>query len=333
MRWPVVLVTHPSDRLQTYFGEQALARLQQVASVKLNPHAHDWSGPELVAQAQGCDVLIAYRQTPLDAEFFGAVPQLLAALRCAVDIRTIDVAAASREGVLVTRASPGFGPAVAEWVMGVMIDLARHITDASAAYRQRQVVQPRMGRELRGACVGIIGYGEIGRRLARLALAFDMRVCVHDPHVQPQDPLLQAVTLPELLAQADHVVCLAPALPETDKLIHAQALACMKPTAYFINASRGQLVDEAALLQALDQGTIAGAALDVGMAADQMPSPALASHPRVIATPHVGGLTPEAIAHQALETVAQASDILQGRMPPGAVNAGQASRLVKRFAP
>ena len=92
-------------------------------------------------------------------------------------------------------------------------------------------------------------------------------------------------------------------------------------------------MDEAALLQALDQGTIAGAALDVGMAADQMPSPALASHPRVIATPHVGGLTPEAIAHQALETVAQASDILQGRMPPGAVNAGQASRLVKRFAP
>ena len=246
---------------------------------------------------------------------------------------TIDVAAASREGVLVTRASPGFGPAVAEWVMGVMIDLARHITDASAAYRQGQVVQPRMGRELRGACVGIIGYGEIGRRVARLALAFDMRVCVHDPHVQPQDPLLQAVTLPELLAQADHVVCLAPALPETDKLIHAQALACMKPTAYFINASRGQVVDEAALLQALDQGTIAGAALDVGMAADQMPSPALASHPRVIATPHVGGLTPEAIAHQALETVAQASDILQGRMPPGAVNAGQASRLVKRFAP
>lgn len=333
MSLPVVLVTHPSDRLQTYFGEQALTRLQQVASVKLNPHAHDWSGPELVAQAQGCDVLIAYRQTPLDAEFFGMVPQLLAALRCAVDIRTIDVAAASREGVLVTHASPGFGPAVAEWVMGVMIDLARHITEASAAYRQGQVVQPRMGRELRGACVGLIGYGEIGRRVARLAQAFGMRVCVYDPHVQPEKPFVHALSLADLLAQADHVVCLAPALPETDKLIHAQALACMKPTAYFINASRGQLVDEAALLQALDQGTIAGAALDVGMAADQMPSPVLASHPRVIATPHVGGLTPEAIAHQALETVAQACDILQGRMPLGAVNAGQASRLVKRFAP
>jgi D-3-phosphoglycerate dehydrogenase len=332
MSLPVVLVTHPRDRLQTYFGEQALSRLAQVASVKLNPHAHDWSGPELVAAAQGCDVLIAYRQTPLAAEFFGAVPQLLAALRCAVDIRTIDVAAASREGVLVTRASPGFGPAEAEWVMGVMIDLARHITDASTAYRQGLLVEPRMGRELRGACVGIIGYGEIGRRLARLAQAFGMRVCIHDPHVQPSDPSLDALALPDLLAQADHVVCLAPALPETDKLINAQALACMKRTAYFINASRGQLVDEAALLQALDQGAMAGAALDVGMAADQMPSPALARHPRVIATPHVGGLTPEAIAHQALETVAQATAVLQGRIPPGAVNAEQASRIFRRFA-
>jgi D-3-phosphoglycerate dehydrogenase len=140
------------------------------------------------------------------------------------------------------------------------------------------------------------------------------------------------LALPDLLAQADHVVCLAPALPETDKLINAQALACMKRTAYFINASRGQLVDEAALLQALDQGAMAGAALDVGMAADQMPSPALARHPRVIATPHVGGLTPEAIAHQALETVAQATAVLQGRIPPGAVNAEQASRIFRRFA-
>ncbi|MEY5036049.1 MAG: hypothetical protein RLZZ110_1066, partial [Bacteroidota bacterium] len=82
---------------------------------------------------------------------------------------------------------------------------------------------------------------------------------------------------------------------------------------FFINASRGQLVDESALLQALDQGRVAGAALDVGCAADQMPSPELARHPRVIATPHVGGLTPQAIAHQALETVVQTRDILQGR--------------------
>jgi D-3-phosphoglycerate dehydrogenase len=333
MALPTVLVTHPSPRLQTYFGEQALANLKQVARVQLNPDVNDWSTAELMDAAQGCEVLIAYRQTVLDADFFAAVPGLLAAVRCAVDIRTIDVAAASREGVLVTRASPGFGPSVAEWVMGVMIDLSRHITAATAAYWQGQSVEPRMGLELRGACVGIIGYGEIGRHVARLAQAFGMRVCVYDPHVAPQDPAFQSVSWPELLAQADHVVCLAPATPETENLINAQALSLMKPTAFFINASRGQLLDESALLHALDHGQLAGAALDVGRAADQMPSPDLVRHPRVIATPHVGGLTPQAIAHQALEAVVQTTDILQGRMPHGAVNPGHAHRWLNRVTP
>jgi D-3-phosphoglycerate dehydrogenase len=332
MPLPSVLVTHPRERLATYFGEQALANLQSVARVKLNPDAHDWSTRELIKAAQDCDVLIAYRQTALDADFFSAVPGLLAAVRCAVDIRTIDVAAASREGILVTQASPGFGPAVAEWVIGVMIDLSRSISLAVAAYWQGQSVEPRMGRELRGACLGIIGYGEIGRHVARLAQAFGMRVCVYDPYVQPSEFAVESMGWHELLACADHLVCLAPATPETDKMINAQALSCMKPSAFFINASRGQLVDEQALLQALEQGMLAGAAMDVGCAADQMPSTELARHPRVIATPHVGGLTPQAIAHQALETVEQTRAILQGRLPNGAVNPAQATRWMSRVS-
>lgn len=332
MPLPSVLVTHPRERLATYFGEQALANLQSVARVKLNPDAHDWSTRELIEAAQDCDVLIAYRQTALDADFFSAVPGLLAAVRCAVDIRTIDVAAASREGILVTQASPGFGPAVAEWVIGVMIDLSRSISLAVAAYWQGQSVEPRMGRELRGACLGIIGYGEIGRHVARLAQAFGMRVCVYDPYVQPSEFAVESMGWHELLACADHLVCLAPATPETDKMINAQALSCMKPSAFFINASRGQLVDEQALLQGLEQGVLAGAALDVGCAADQMPSPELARHPHVIATPHVGGLTPQAIAHQALETVEQTRAILQGRLPNGAVNPAQATRWMSRVS-
>ena len=329
---PQVLVTHPRERLATYFGEQALANLQGLARVKLNPDAHDWSTSELIEAAQGCDVLIAYRQTALTSEFFAAVPSLLAAVRCAVDIRTIDVAAAGREGILVTQASAGFGPAVAEWVIGTMIDLSRRISSSAAAYWQGQSPSPLMGGELRGACIGIIGYGEIGRHVARLAQAFGMRVCVYDPHVQPSDPDIKSMGWHELLACADHVVCLAPATPATEKLINAQALSCMKPSAFLINASRGQLVDEPSLLRALERGELAGAALDVGSAADQMPSLELARHPRVIATPHVGGLTPQAIAHQALETVEQTQDILQGRMPKGAVNPAQASRMASRMS-
>jgi D-3-phosphoglycerate dehydrogenase len=103
----------------------------------------------------------------------------------------------------------------------------------------------------------------------------------------------------------------------------------MKPGAFFINASRGNLVDEIALREALDSGHLAGCALDVGRAPDQMPTPALAHHPKVIATPHVAGLTPESIEHQSLETVAQAAEIIQGRAPKGAVNAASATRLAR----
>jgi D-3-phosphoglycerate dehydrogenase len=104
----------------------------------------------------------------------------------------------------------------------------------------------------------------------------------------------------------------------------------MKPGAFFINPSRGNLVDEAALQRALDGDRLAGCAMDVGRAPDQMPTPALARHPKVIATPHLAGLTPQAIEHQSLETVAQAAEILAGRAPKGTVNADSANRLKAR---
>jgi D-3-phosphoglycerate dehydrogenase len=121
--------------------------------------------------------------------------------------------------------------------------------------------------------------------------------------------------------QADYVVPLAVATAQTENLMNEAAFAKMKPGAFFINVSRGNLVDEAALARALDSGRIAGCALDVGRAPDQMPTPALAARPEVIATPHTAGLTQPAIEHQSLETVAQAAQIVQGRVPGGAVNA------------
>lgn len=324
-----VLVTHPRPRLATYFGDTALTRLHQLAKVRLNPLDDDLSGAALVDAARDCEVVIAYRQTPVDDAVLAALPRLVAVVRCAVDIRTIDVAAASRRGVLVTQASPGFMASVSEWVVGVLIDLSRHIGESTACYRAGRTPQPRMGRELRGTTLGVIGYGQIGRYLCRLARALGMRVVVSDPHVRVDDPDLLQTGLDELLACSDHVVCLAPATPATENLMDARAFARMRPGSFFVNAARGNLVDEAALLHALDSGHLAGAALDVGRAPDQMPSPMLAQHPRVIATPHVGGLTPPAIEHQALETVAQTAAILQGRIPSGAVNAAHAVRLRK----
>ena len=322
-----VLVTHPADRLRQYFGDEALARLRRIAQVRLNPSNADLSGPALVQAAQGCQVMIAYRQTSLDAATLQAMPELLAVVRCAVDIRTIDVTGASSQGILVTQASAGFMASVSEWILAAMIDLSRGISQAAAQYRAGRQPVPQMGRELRGATLGVIGYGQISRYLCPLAAAFGLRVLVNDPFLPAHETAVRSTDLADVLAQSDYVVCLAPANAETENLMNAAAFARMKPGAFFVNASRGNLVDDAALLDALNSGHLAGAALDVGRAPDQMPSLALATHKRVLASPHIGGLTLPAIEHQSLETVAQTDSILRGQVPVGAVNADAAHRL------
>jgi D-3-phosphoglycerate dehydrogenase / 2-oxoglutarate reductase len=162
----------------------------------------------------------------------------------------------------------------------------------------------------------VIGYGAIGREVVRVCKALGMRVLVNDPYQN-----VEQVTLDQLLRESDYVVPLAVATPETENLIGKEAFAKMKDGAYLINVSRGNLVDEAALEAALDSGRLAGCAMDVGRAPDQMPTPRLAAREDVIATPHTAGLTPQAIEHQSMETAAQAAEIVQGRAPKGAVNA------------
>ena len=182
------------------------------------------------------------------------------------------MAAASRNGILVTRATPGFAASVAELGLGLIIDLARGITDAVAAYRSGRAPEARIGRQLKGATLGIIGYGVIGQHLAGIASAIGMTVLASDPYKTIDEPGIAQVSFEDLLARSDFVVCLAVATEETENLMNAAAFARMKPTAFFINLSRGNLVDEPALAAALDAKTIAGAAMDVGRAPDQMPS-------------------------------------------------------------
>jgi D-3-phosphoglycerate dehydrogenase / 2-oxoglutarate reductase len=177
-----------------------------------------------------------------------------------------------------------------------------------------------MGRQLAGGRLGIIGYGSIGRRLAAVTKSLGMTVLVADPFASVDDADIEHVSLEDLLGRADYVVCLAVANEKTENLIGQAALARMQPHAFFINLSRGNLVDETALAAALRENRIAGAAVDVGRARDQMPTMDLAKLPNVIATPHIGGLTPPAIESQSLETVRQVEAIINGEVPPGAVN-------------
>lgn len=326
---PTVFLTHTPDMLANYYGARALAALKSHATVKLNETGRVLDAKALAEAARGCEIIVSDRQTAGPAELFPLLPDLVAFLRVAIDIRNIDVAAASAHGVLVTHATAGFIASVAEMAVGMMIDCGRFITRSTIEYRAGQEAEPRMGRQLKGATLGIMGYGAIGEYLGQLGIALGMTVLVSDPFKTIATPGLRQVELPDLLSQSDYVVCLVVANEKTENLMNAAAFARMKRSAFFVNLSRGNLVDETALEAALDAKQIAGAALDVGRAQDQKPSPFLAKRDDVIATPHTAGLTPEAAEHQAFDTVNQVAELVAGRMPPGAANAQAAHRLAR----
>ena len=213
--------------------------------------------------------------------------------------------------------------------MGFLVDLSRGITRAATAYHDGRKPEIQVGRQLSGSTVGIIGYGRISRDLAPV-LAADRHdgAGVSDPYAQIDDRRFLKLPLEELLAASDYVICLAIANEETENLLDAAAFARMKPDAFFINMSRGNLVDEAALAKVLTEDRIAGAAMDVGRAPDQMPSPELARLPNVIATPHIGGLTPPASESQAIDTVRQVEALVKGEVPPGPANLERWTRRV-----
>lgn len=321
-----ILLTHTPRTRRQYYGDEALAGLRAVAEVVLHEGDEPLDATALAAAARDADIILSDRMTPGPADIFSRLPNLRAFIRCAVDIRTIDVTAASAAGVLVTQAGPGFVASVVELGLGFVIDLSRGISRATGDYRAGRRPEIRMGRQLAGSRIGIIGYGSIGRRLADVAAMLGMDVLIADPFAKIEDARFTALPLDALLARADYVVCLAIANAETENLIGSAALALMKREAFLINLSRGNLVDEPALITALRENRIAGAALDVGRAPDQMPSSELTCLPNVIATPHIGGLTPPSIESQALETVRQVTAIVAGEIPVGAVNAANWTR-------
>src|SRR5689334_8225109 len=289
-----IFLAHTPDMRRNYYGQKPLEGLRALGAVTLHDGGEALDAKGLIAAAHNAHVIVADRMTAGPGEIFAALPKLVAFVRVAVDIRNVDVEAASGAGVLVTRAGPGFVDSVVELTLGFLVDLSRGISDSVAAYRSGRPPAPRMGRQLAGSTLGIIGFGSIGRRLAMLGIALGMRVLVADPFAKVEGEGMQKVELAALLAESDYVVCLATATPETENLMNAAAFARMKRGAFFVNVSRGNLVDEAALERALRDGHLGGAALDVGRAPDQQPSPHLAALPNMIATRHIGGLTPPA---------------------------------------
>lgn len=321
-----VFLTHSPEDLSAYFA-RALPHLVELATVVHNPNDRDLTTPELIDAAAGCQVIIAHRSTPGEAELFESRPELLAFLRTAVDISTIDVDAASAAGVAVGHAEKSFVPSTAELALGLLLDLWRNIAASTHDYRQGLEPPQRPGRQLRGKVAGIVGLGAIGTYLAEMLAALGMRVLVNDIEPIEAGPGIEVVGFEELLASADVVFPLAPALPETEDLIDEAALALMRPGSLLVNVSRGELVDERAVLAALESGHLAGFGADVGRAPDQRPSAFLAERADVVATPHLGGLTPENADAQAMSAVEQVAALVAGEPPPRVVDIERAHRL------
>jgi D-3-phosphoglycerate dehydrogenase len=305
----------------------AMEPLRELGEVALNPTDRNLTTEALIEAASGCEIIVAHRATPAPAAVFDSLPDLVALLRPQLDIRTIDVEAASRNGVLIANGPATFVASTAEMVLALMLDLARTVAVSTKAYHDGREPETRLGVQLRDGTAGIIGYGAIGEYLADILAAMGMRVLVTDPYKVVDRPSIEQTDFDSLMKESDFVLPLAVATAETEKMIDGRALSLMKPTAFLVNCSRGDLVDEEALAEALKAGRLAGLAMDVGRAEDQRPSRRLAELPSVVATPHLGGLTVQAARPQAMSPVEQIRAVRDGQMPPRAVNADHASRL------
>jgi len=233
----------------------------------------------------------------------------------------VDIEAASARGIYVTNAGPAMAASVADLAMGMILNLARHIPEAVESVRDGRW-QRRVGLELAGRVLGLVGTGYVGREVGRRATAFGMTVLGHDVR---QDGAWAAecgaryVPLRELLTNSDFVSLHLPLTPSTRGLIGAREMRLMRPGAYLINTSRGGIVDEAALLAALEEGRLAGAGLDV---LEQEPprNNDLIGLPSVLVTPHIGSATREAVTAAGMVAARNVVAVLAGHDPISPVN-------------
>ena len=194
-----LLLTHVPQARRQYYGARALARLQELVEVTLHEGDMPLDTAGVIAMARGVDFIIADRSTPVPAEVFASLPGLKVVMRSAIDIRNIDVAAASQAGVLVTHAEAGFVQSVVELTLGLLVDLSRGVSRAVADYQAGRMPEIKVGRQLGGSTVGIIGYGRISRALAPMLAALGMKVLVSDPYAQVDDRRFIKLPLDELL--------------------------------------------------------------------------------------------------------------------------------------
>jgi D-3-phosphoglycerate dehydrogenase len=308
------------------FAEDGLAVLREagidVDSLVGRPRA------DLVAALAAADGLIVRSETRVDRELLAAGPRLSVVARAGAGVDAIDVDAATDAGILVLNTPGANTLAATEQTFALMLSLARRTPSAVQQLREGVWDRKRLiGTELHGKTLGIVGLGRIGGNVATRAKAFGMTILAHDPYVteaRADACGARLVELDTLLRESDVVTLHVPLTPQTLAMIDAAKLRLMRPHAHLINCARGGVIAERDLLDALDAGVLAGAAIDV--VAEEPPPPdgtgaALHRHPKVYATPHLGGSTHEALARIATELAHDVARVLLGAPASGAVNA------------
>jgi D-3-phosphoglycerate dehydrogenase len=293
---------------------QAVERLQAGGAQADNRSGID--AAELVKILPEYDALIVRSRTKVTTEVLAAGTKLKAVGRAGVGVDNINVAAAAARGVAVVNTPTSTSVAVAELTFALMLALLRNISRADASMKAGQWDKKTLeGAELAGKTLGILGLGNIGAQVARRATAFDMQVLGFDPLLD--DKTIQtrgalAAALDDVYANSDVLTLHLPLLPETRGMLGEHAFKKMKRGVYIVCAARGGVIDEAALLAALNSGQVAGAALDV-FEKEPPGASALVAHPSVIATPHIGAQTEEAQARAALDVADEILNALQGK--------------------
>ena len=268
---------------------------------------------------------ILLRPGYITASLLDLLPDLRVVAVHGAGVDQVDVAACTQRGVLVTNTPGANANAVAELTLGLILSLARRIPQAASRVGAERVwgEARHTGVELKGKTLGLIGIGQVGSRLTKMALAMGMKVLAHDPGLKNEEIKARGARparFDTLLGRADFITLHAPLTPKTHHLIDAQAISKMKKGAFLVNAARGPLVDEAALARALKSGRIGGAALDVLEGEPPDPESAIFGAPNLILTPHMAGSTHECLEAIATWAGADIARVLSGKKPRYPVN-------------
>ena len=279
---------------------------------------------EYAGHLADADALVVRSAVKVTREVLAQAPKLRAIGRAGVGVDNVDLQAATAAGVLVMNTPGGNSVSVAEHTLALMLAMARGIPQASASTKSGKWEKKKfLGNELRGKTLGVIGLGSIGREVVLRARAFEMRILATDPYVSPQvaeDLDVELADLKTLYAQSDYITLHVALTPETQRMLSREAFARMKDGVRLVNCSRGELLDPAALDEAMGSGKVAGAALDVF---DAEPPPAgnpLFAHESLIATPHIAGATEEAQEIVGVRIAEQLAEYLRSGVAINAVN-------------